>query len=42
MAVEKEYPGYNIVAEAWLNNPIGTAFWQGNSPLTPTTPTSNL
>ncbi len=35
MAVEKEYPGYNIVAEAWLNNPIGTAFWQGNSPLNP-------
>ena len=35
MAVEKEYPGYNIVAEAWLNNPIGTAFWQGDSPLNP-------
>ena len=35
MAVEKEYPDYNIVAEAWLNNPIGTAFWQGNSPLNP-------
>ena len=35
LAVEKEYPGYNIVAEAWLNNPIGTAFWQGNSPLNP-------
>lgn len=35
LAVEKEYPGYNIVAEAWLNNPIGTAFWQGNSPFNP-------
>lgn len=34
-AVEKEYPGYNIVGEAWLNNPIGTAFWQQNSPLNP-------
>ena len=34
-AVEKEYPGYNIVGEAWLNNPIGTSFWQGNSPLNP-------
>lgn len=34
-AVEKEYPHYNIVGEAWLNNPIGTAFWQRNSPLNP-------
>ncbi len=32
-AVDKEYPGYNIVGEAWLNNPIGTAFWQQNSKL---------
>ena len=32
-AVEKEYPQYNIVGEAWLNNPIGTAFWQRNSKL---------
>lgn len=32
-AVEKEYPQYNIVGEAWLNNPIGTSFWQRNSPL---------
>jgi len=34
-AVEKEYPRYNIVGEAWLNNPIGTSFWQRNSPLNP-------
>lgn len=34
-AVEKEYPNYNIVGEAWLNNPIGTSFWQRNSPLNP-------
>lgn len=34
-AVEKEYPHYNIVGEAWLNNPIGTAFWQKESPLNP-------
>lgn len=34
-AVEKEYPQYNIVGEAWLNNPIGTSFWQKNSPLNP-------
>ncbi len=32
-AVEKEYPHYNIVGEAWLNNPVGTAFWQRNSKL---------
>lgn len=32
-AVNKEYPGYNIVGEAWLNNPIGTAFWQKDSKL---------
>lgn len=30
-AVDREYPGYNIVGEAWLNNIIGTAFWQQNS-----------
>lgn len=30
-AVDKEYPQYNIVGEAWLNNPIGTAFWQQDS-----------
>lgn len=34
-AVEKEYPQYNIVGEAWLNNPIGTSFWQRNSPINP-------
>ncbi len=34
-AVENEYPNYNIVGEAWLNNPIGTAFWQRNSPINP-------
>ena len=34
-AVEKEYPNYNIVGEAWLNNPIGTSFWQRNSPINP-------
>ncbi len=32
-AVEKEYPGYNIMGEAWLNNPVGTAFWQKDSEL---------
>ena len=32
-AVYREYPDYNIVGEAWLNNPVGTAFWQTNSRL---------
>ncbi len=32
-AIEKEYPNYNIVGEAWYNNPVGTAFWQKNSKL---------
>lgn len=32
-AVYREYPLYNIVGEAWLNNPIGTAFWQRDSKL---------
>jgi glycosidase len=34
-AVEKEYPDYNIVCEAWVDNIIGTAFWQRNSPINP-------
>lgn len=32
-AIDKEYPNYNIVGEAWYNNPIGTAFWQKDSKL---------
>ena len=31
VAVDREYPEYNIVGEAWLNNIIGTAFWQQDS-----------
>lgn len=31
-AIEREYPAYNIVGEAWLNTPAGSAFWQNNSP----------
>lgn len=30
-AVQKEYPNYNIVGEAWLDNSIGTAVWQKDS-----------
>lgn len=32
-AIYKEYPHYNIVGEAWHNNPIGSAWWQANSKL---------
>lgn len=32
-AIQKEYPNYNIVGEAWLDNPIGTAVWQKGSKL---------
>lgn len=32
-AIEKEYPNYNIVGEAWYNDPLGTAFWQKDSKL---------
>jgi len=32
-AIENEYPNYNIVGEAWYNNPVGTAFWQKDSKL---------
>ena len=30
-AVEKEYPGYNIVGECWYGNAGGTAYWQKHS-----------
>jgi len=31
--VEREYPGFNIVGEAWINNNVGCAYWQKDSPL---------
>ncbi len=31
--VHKEYPGYNIVGEAWYGDVAGTAFWQSGSRL---------
>lgn len=34
-AIDKEYPHFNIVGEAWLNNSIGTSFWQKDSKLNP-------
>ena len=32
-AVEREYPHYNIVGEAWMNYTIGSAYWQRGSRL---------
>ncbi|MDD2960841.1 MAG: glycoside hydrolase family 13 protein [Muribaculaceae bacterium] len=32
-AVEKEYPGYNIVGECWYGDVSGTAYWQKDSRL---------
>ena len=31
--VELEYPGLNIVGEAWINNNVGVAYWQKDSRL---------
>jgi glycosidase len=31
--VMNEYPNFNIVGEAWLNNNVGVSFWQRNSRL---------
>jgi len=34
LAIEKEYPGFNIVGESWLNNNVGVSAWQKDSKLT--------
>lgn len=31
--IEREYPGFNIVGETWINNPVGVSYWQKGSPL---------
>lgn len=31
--IEKEYPGMNIVGEAWINNNVGVSYWQKDSKL---------
>ena len=41
-AIEKEYPGFNIVGEAWFNNPIGTAFFQRGSRINNRLPDTEL
>ena len=31
--IERQYPGFNIVGETWINNPVGVSYWQKGSPL---------
>ena len=31
--IEAEYPGFNIVGEAWINNNVGISYWQKDSKL---------
>ena len=31
--IEKQYPGFNIVGETWINNSVGVSYWQKDSPL---------
>lgn len=31
--LDKEYPGYNIVGETWINNNVGVSYWQKDSRL---------
>ena len=31
--IEQEYPGFNIVGEAWINNNVGVSYWQKDSKL---------
>ncbi|MCM1312726.1 MAG: glycoside hydrolase family 13 protein [Bacteroides sp.] len=33
LAVDAEYPGFNIVGETWVNNNVGVAYWQKGSKL---------
>lgn len=32
-AIEREYPGFNIVGETWVNHNVGVSYWQKNSPI---------
>lgn len=31
--LDKEYPGYNVVGETWINNNVGVSYWQKDSKL---------
>ena len=33
MAVDSQYPGFNIVGETWINNNVGISYWQKDSKL---------
>jgi glycosidase len=31
--LEREYPGFNIVGETWVNHNVGVSYWQKDSPV---------
>lgn len=31
LRLEREYPGFNVVGETWINHPVGVAYWQKDS-----------
>lgn len=33
MEIEAQYPGFNIVGETWINNPVAVSYWQKDSRL---------
>ena len=33
LRLDKEYPGYNVIGETWINNNVGVSYWQKNSKL---------
>lgn len=33
LRLEREYPGFNVVGETWVNNAAGVAYWQKDSKL---------
>lgn len=35
LALEREYPGFNVVGETWINHAPGVAYWQKDSKLSP-------
>ncbi len=35
LRLEREYPGFNVVGETWVNTAPGVAFWQKDSKLSP-------
>lgn len=33
LRLDKEYPGYNVIGETWINNNVGVSYWQKDSKL---------